>query len=31
MDFQFLLDAIEHLREVSTRLENFAEVHDGIQ
>jgi hypothetical protein len=31
MDFQFLLDEIEHLRGVGTRLENFEEEHYGIQ
>jgi hypothetical protein len=31
MDFQCLLDEIEHFRGVSTRLENFAEEHYGTQ
>jgi hypothetical protein len=31
MDFQFLLDEIEHLGGVSTRLKNFTGEHYGIQ
>jgi hypothetical protein len=31
MDFQCLLDEIEHFRVASTRLENFAEEHYGTQ